>query len=102
VDVVVGLLDASTDAVDLLLEATVSKAHNTLSAGDWAEVPVSLPSVALDGGDSILISVRGHDVLPGHWIDLHDTGVSITLVPGPGGTGLGVGLGILAWRRKRA
>lgn len=102
VDVIVGMFDASAQAMNLLLATTVSKPHDMLSVGDWAAVPVSLDSIAMDAGDSIVISARGHDVLPSRWIDLHDTDVGITLVPAPGVAGLIAGIGIAAARRRTA
>lgn len=100
VDVIIAMFDASAQATSLLLATTVSKAHESLSAGDWAEVPVTIQDLALDAGDSILISARAHDVMAGHWIDLHDDEMSMTLVPAPA-AGLIAGAGLLVFRRRR-
>jgi hypothetical protein len=101
VDVVVGLHDASADSIALLFQSTIAKPHQGLSVGDEAEVPIHLAGITVDEGDSIFISARGRDILPGRWIDIHDGQMAITLVPGPGAAVLLAAAAFVAARRRR-
>jgi hypothetical protein len=101
VDVAIGLYDASTGATGLLFSTTASKPSDGLSVGDFIDLAVEISSIAMDAGDSIIVSARGHDILPGHWIALHDAGMAMTLVPGPGAAGFLLGTAAFVSRRRR-
>jgi len=98
-EIVVALDDASAGEIIPLFQTVASKP----TPGGGAEslvVPIDLSAVAIDAGDSILITHRGVDVDSG-WIDLHDQDVMITLIPSPGSAGLLVAAGLTFVRRRR-
>lgn len=99
VDLVIGLFDASESSVSIIYQATLSKPLAFLSVGDSVESVLDLAPVALDSGDSVLVTLRAQDVLPGRWVALHDSGLTLTLVPGPGSAAI-LGLGALIAARR--
>lgn len=79
VDVIVAHYDATTGAHQPLLARTVSKPPLESATGEVVEIPVELLNIAVEMGDSIVVSLRAHNVVSGRWIGLTDT--FLTIVP---------------------
>jgi hypothetical protein len=102
VDVVIARQDAQRSATTVLFSTTVAKPNPFESVGDLITIPVNLPQISLNVGDSIIISHRGrHGMEPlGAWVNLYDN-LTFSAIPAPGGLGLLVAGGLVMARRRR-
>lgn len=104
VDVVIAKFNSQLNTTTALFSTTVSKPLPFPSVGDSVNIPINLPNIALNAGDSIVVTHRGQTALSplGAWVNLYD-GVTFhaVAVPAPASAALlGLG-GLVAARRRR-
>jgi hypothetical protein len=102
VDVVIAKYTAASNTTSILFSDTVSKPNPFPSVGDSVFLPVNLSQIAMNAGDSIIISHRGQNPVGplGAWVNLYDN-LSLSAVPAPGSFALLSLAGLVAVRRKR-
>ncbi|MCH7793277.1 MAG: metallophosphoesterase [Planctomycetes bacterium] len=83
VDVVIAMANASSGVYEVLLAQRVSKPTPVVSAGESVTIPVDIRDIAMDAGDSIVVSCRAiaDSGASGRWIVLFDD-LSFTNVGG--------------------
>lgn len=104
VDVVIAKHNAALNTTDAIFSTTVVKPNPNPSIGDSVLIPISIHSIAMNLGDSIIVTHRGQTALTplGAWVNLYD-GVTFHAVAAPAPASaalLGMG-GLVAMRRRR-
>lgn len=100
VDFVIALADASAGTVLPLFAETFSKPTEGISATESIAFGVDLENIALDDGDSLLITHRADTVQHWGWISVFDD-YDITFVPTPATASLMGLAGLVMTRRRR-
>jgi len=102
IDVVIAL-EPSGRSITTLFADTLAKPTDEISYLESVDIPIHLPGIVFNEGDSLIISLRSHDSYSpyGAWNALYDD-LTITLVPAPGAAGVLIAGGLVLTQRRRA